>query len=174
MSDQPTTEVQKYLEWSEGDNVVFLTGVSVKRADQASTPPKRAEVKLTFTTKPTAEGYDAPFTNHVLRLPFAVDDQRTRIMLDQLAKQVLWPLAEVPADAVNVRIAQVLQTIKKNLDTVDFKCEVTMKGRKGTGLNSRTGEPNMFYDIVGFKPVEAIAKKPYESGIDYDLDDLAF
>lgn len=160
----------QYFDWTQGDQVAFITGIKWNSAS----PGKRAGVSLSIAAKPTAESYDSPFTKMLITFPNHDDEQRTKIMLDSKVKRILYPLAEVPADAAKVKIVEVLQAIKKNLSQVDFQCLFTMQPQKKTGVNSKTGEPITFYDCVAFKPMEAIAKKPYESGIDYDMSELPF
>lgn len=160
----------QYLDWVEGDQVAYITGI--KHA--GASPGAKGHATLNIASKPTSEDYNAPFTTLKLTFPLAHDDQRTKIMLDSQVKRILFVLAEVPADMKEVvKIRDVIATIQKNLSQVDFKCEFTMKDGKPY-MNKKTGQMVTPKNCVAFKPLEAIAKKPYESGIDYDFSDLPF
>lgn len=159
---------QQFLDWEDGENVAYLTGIKATRANDKD----RASISLRFSS---AASYDAPFTNLNVTLPRASDDTPTKIMLDRKVKLLLWPLAEVPVDATSgVKIAEIFNKIKANLELAFFKCELTMKGKDGKQIDNRTGELRRFYEPVEFKVTEAIEKAAYVSAMDYDMDDIPF
>lgn len=166
-----TSEKSPYLDWKEGENIVYLTGIGWQKVTQ---DVKRGFIKLTFAAEPTSVSFEAPFTVHKLYTALPTDAQGTKIMMDRKLKQILYPLAEMDPTKPT-KLSELLREVKRRLDVADFKCAVHVKLKEGKTVNSRTGEPNVFAEIVGFEPIEGLQKGEYH-GVDYDLvdDDLLF
>lgn len=171
MTEAQSQQPKRYLDLVAGRNRVWLTSLSLDRG----TPEKpRPFVKLTFAEKSSAESFDSPFTSKQLYLPLPDDKPFTRMGIDQRIKMTLFPLADVAPDTKGVKLAELIKTAKEAVDAVDVLVDLDVKLTEGKQVNSQTGEPIMFSEIVGFSIVELQPKRPFESDIDADLSDLPF
>lgn len=162
-------EDKRYLNFVDGTNVCWLTGIKVNRDDASG----RTKVKLTFAEKPTSEAYDAPFTSHVINCPVAHDSQFAKIMMDRNFKTMLYPFAELEPGAKS-KASEVIAKVRDALEKFDFKVELDVKLKEGNTINSKTGEPVVFSEIVGLTAVEAVEKAEYASDIEWDDFDIPF
>ena len=161
------SENNQYLEWEPGENEVFLTSIEYKNDEG-----RRPSFKLTFISE--SGKVDAPFTSSNIYFPNANDTQFTRIMMDKRLKNVILPIAEIDPNA-KVKVSEVYKEILERLKGNDMKVNVHITQREGKSTNPETGDPIIFSEIDWLKPLEYVAKVPYESTVDWDdIDDIPF
>ena len=165
------TTDKRYLDWVEGDNTVWATGIKVTRAgpDQNGVF-KRGKLTVLFCEKSSAETHESAFTNFDIYLPKQDDLPGTRIMMDRKIKMVLFPLAELALDA-KVKLSELVGILQLRFQEADFQCTATVKLVPGNSVG-QDGNVRTFAEFVAFAPIAASAKKGYESSI--ELDEIPF
>ena len=163
------TEESKYLEFNAGPNKAWVTGVKYEPSD--GTAKGRGKIMLTFAAKPTSETFDAPFTTQRINLPKPDDSQFAKIQMDKQIKAIIFPLAQHDG-TTKIKFSELLEQLQKNVNVdYDILCELDIELNEGKQTNKETGNPVVFANIISLKPVEAVAKAAFESGVDWDLAD---
>lgn len=157
-----------YLDFVEGVQIAYAKDISWERTLKGD-----VEIKVIFASEPSSVNAMAPYTTHRLRTASTAQSQYVRMMKDKEMINILFPLADLEDVGTKVKLSEVVQKAKENLMTADFKCEINVKKRSG-GVSQKTGEEIFYSDITALKALEAIEKVPYESTIEYDLDQLPF